>query len=71
MRIGRVALLEGRVVDLQDGFDGAGDVAGVAAGEVEEAAHLALRVVEAPGAGPAVGAGIDGAVAVHLSLIHI
>ena len=37
---------------------------GGAAEQAVEAAQLALRVVEAPGAGPAVGAGVDGLVAV-------
>ena len=38
-----------------------------AAGEVEEPAQLRLRVVEAPGARPAVGAGEDRAVAMRLA----
>ena len=37
---------------------------GGAAEQAVEATQLALRVVEAPGAGPAVGAGVDGRVAV-------
>ena len=47
---------------------GAGRVGALARGgaaeQAVEATQLALRVVEAPGAGPAVGAGVDGRVAV-------
>jgi hypothetical protein len=50
--------------DLGGGGRVAVDGGGIAAELLEEAVHLALGVVEASGAGPAVGAGEDGRVAV-------
>lgn len=60
---------QGRADDMrEDHFGRAGAVAvpgcGVPAEHVEEPVHLALRVVEPSGAGPAVGAAIDRLVAV-------
>ncbi len=43
------------------------DVAHIAAAGIQEAVHLALRMVEAPGAGPAVGAAEDCGVAVGVA----